>query len=167
MSQWGPSFRPEYASLGILADRFRDVPIAAMTATADEATRKDIEQQLFAGPHRTFVSGFDRPNISLSVAPKSGWKQQMLDFVGERKGQSGIVYCLSRKKTEECAQALIANGINGTAYHAGLDRHQREARQNRFVTEDDLVMAATICVRHGHRQARCAFCFSHGFAGVG
>ena len=74
------------------------------------------ENNLFAGPHKTFVSGFDRPNITLNVAPKASWKQQMLDYVGERRGQSGIIYCLSRKKTEECADALRANGINAVAY---------------------------------------------------
>ena len=159
MSQWGPAFRPEYAALGVLSDRFPNVPIAAMTATADEATRKDIELQLFAGKHRTFVSGFDRPNIKLTVAPKASWKQQMLDFVSERKGQSGIVYCLSRKKTEECAAALMANGINATAYHAGLEREERQARQNRFVTEDDLVMAATIAFGMGIDKPDVRFVF--------
>ncbi|MEL6436172.1 MAG: DNA helicase RecQ [Pseudomonadota bacterium] len=149
MSQWGPSFRPEYAALSALGERFPDVPIAAMTATADEATRKDIELQLFSGPHKVFVSGFDRPNIRLSVAAKSGWKDQLLDFVGQHKGKSGIVYCLSRKKTEEVAQLLVDDGINATAYHAGLDRHEREARQKRFVMEDDLVMAATIAFGMG------------------
>ena len=149
MSQWGPAFRPEYAALGELTRRFPNVPVAAMTATADEATRRDIELQLFNGNHRTFVSGFDRPNIKLSVSPKASWKQQLLDYATERKGQSGIIYCLSRKKTEECAAALMANGINATAYHAGLERHEREARQNRFVTEDDLVVAATIAFGMG------------------
>ena len=149
MSQWGPAFRPEYAALGELTRRFPDIPVAALTATADEATRRDIELQLFNGNHRTFVSSFDRPNIKLNVAPKASWKQQLLDYVSERKGQSGIIYCLSRKKTEECAAALVANGINATAYHAGLDREERQARQNRFVTEDDLVVAATIAFGMG------------------
>ena len=149
MSQWGPAFRPEYAALGELSQRFPSVPIAAMTATADEATRKDIERQLFAGPYRTFVSGFDRPNITLNVAAKASWKQQLLDYVSRRKGQCGIVYCLSRKKSEESAEILMANGINATAYHAGLDPEQRQARQNRFVTEEDLVVTATIAFGMG------------------
>jgi len=159
MSQWGPAFRPEYASLGELSQRFPNVPVAAMTATADEATRKDIERQLFNGPYRTFISGFDRPNISLSVAPKAGWKQQMLDYVSARKGQSGIVYCLSRAKTEECAKLLQLNGINATAYHAGLERQERAERQNRFVTEDDLVMAATIAFGMGIDKPDVRFVF--------
>ena len=159
MSQWGPSFRPEYAALGVLSERFPNVPIAAMTATADEATRKDIELQLFAGQHQIFVSGFDRPNIQLNVAPKASWKSQMLDYVTERKGQSGIIYCLSRKKTEECAEALMANGINATAYHAGLEREERQTRQNRFVTEDDLVMAATVAFGMGIDKPDVRFVF--------
>ena len=159
MSQWGPAFRPEYAELGHLSQRFPNVPIAAMTATADEATRRDIENSLFVGRFTTFVSGFDRPNISLNVAPKASWKQQMLDYVGERKGQSGIIYCLSRKKTEECAEALRANGINAAAYHAGLDRDERQARQNRFGTEDDLVVAATIAFGMGIDKPDVRFVF--------
>ena len=159
MSQWGPAFRPEYAELGELSRRFPNVPIAAMTATADEATRRDIENNLFVGPHKTFVSGFDRPNITLNVAPKASWKQQMLDYVGERRGQSGIIYCLSRKKTEECADALRANGVNAVAYHAGLDRDERQARQNRFVTEEDLVVAATIAFGMGIDKPDVRFVF--------
>ncbi|MEL6966977.1 MAG: DNA helicase RecQ [Pseudomonadota bacterium] len=149
MSQWGPSFRPEYAMLGGLGERFPHVPIAALTATADEATRKDIVAQLFAGPSQVFVSSFDRPNITLHVAPKGGWKNQLLDFAIARKGQCGIVYCLSRKKTEEAAELLRDNGLNAIAYHAGLSADERAERQNRFVTEDDMVVAATIAFGMG------------------
>ncbi|MEL6946881.1 MAG: RecQ family ATP-dependent DNA helicase, partial [Pseudomonadota bacterium] len=149
MSQWGPSFRPEYAMLGGLGKRFPHVPIAALTATADEATRKDIVAQLFAGPSQVFVSSFDRPNITLNVAPKGGWKNQLLDFAIARKGQCGIVYCLSRKKTEEAAELLRDNGLNAIAYHAGLSADERAERQNRFVTEDDMVVAATIAFGMG------------------
>ena len=149
MSQWGPAFRPEYAQLSALSERFPAVPIAAMTATADEETRADIEQQLFAGPHETFVSGFDRPNIKLGVSLKNEWKGQLLDFVERHEGQSGIVYCLSRKKTEEVAQLLRENRIDAMAYHAGLDAEERGARQNRFITEDGVVMCATIAFGMG------------------
>lgn len=159
MSQWGPSFRPEYAALGQLGQRFPNVPIAAMTATADEATRRDIEIQLFTGPHKTFVSGFDRPNIQLNVQPKGGWKNQLLDYVEQRKGQSGIIYCLSRKKTEEAANLLQLNGINATAYHAGLEKTERSARQNRFDTEPDLVMAATVAFGMGIDKPDVRFVF--------
>lgn len=159
LSQWGPSFRPDYAALSQLGQHFPETPIAAMTATADEATRRDIELQLFAGPHRTFVSGFDRPNITLNVAPKGGWKNQLLDFVSDRKGQSGIVYCLSRRKTEEAAALLESNGFNATAYHAGLSRAEREERQDRFVTEDNLIITATIAFGMGIDKPDVRFVF--------
>ena len=153
MSQWGPAFRPEYAQLHELGARFPAVPIAAMTATADEETRADIETQLFghpdAPPHHTFVSGFDRPNIRLAVSLKNEWKGQLLDFVERHEGQSGIVYCLSRKKTEEVAALLRANRIDAMAYHAGLDAEERGERQNRFITEDGVVMCATIAFGMG------------------
>ncbi|MEM9734739.1 MAG: DNA helicase RecQ [Pseudomonadota bacterium] len=162
MSQWGPSFRPEYAELGRLSERFPAIPIAAMTATADAATKRDIEQQLFAihgRQYRTFQSGFDRPNIRLNVAPKGSWKNQLLDYVAKHRGKSGIVYCLSRRKTEEVAQVLSDAGFNSTAYHAGLDRHEREARQRRFVTEDDLTMAATVAFGMGIDKPDVRFVF--------
>ena len=149
LSQWGPAFRPDYAELGNLSNHFPNVPIAAMTATADEATRRDIEVQLFAGKHETFVSGFDRPNLTLNVSMKKGWKDQLTDYVQSRKGVSGIVYCLSRKKTEEVAGLLQGEGINAVAYHAGLSPEERNERQNRFVTEPDLVVAATIAFGMG------------------
>ena len=166
MSQWGPAFRPEYAELSKLGQMFPTVPIAAMTATADEATRRDIELQLFAGQYRTFVSNFDRPNITLNVSPKIGWKNQLVDYVGERKGQSGIVYCLSRAKTEEVAALLTDNGINATAYHAGLDKSERAERQNRFVTENDLVIAATIAFGMGIDKPDVRFVFHTDLPGT-
>ena len=149
MSQWGPAFRPDYAELGRLADMFPDLPIAAMTATADEATRKDIEIQLFRKNHKTLVSGFDRPNISLAVETKHSWKSQLLDFVQNFKNEAGIVYCLSRKKTEEVAQFLQAEGINALPYHAGLSSEIRNTHQNRFVTEPGIVMSATVAFGMG------------------
>lgn len=149
LSQWGPAFRPDYAELGNLRNYFPNVPIAAMTATADEATRRDIEIQLFNGNHETFVSGFDRPNLTLNVSMKNSWKNQLFDYVSSRKGVSGIVYCLSRKKTEEVAELLRDEGMNATAYHAGLSAEERTERQNRFVTEPDLVVAATVAFGMG------------------
>ena len=149
LSQWGPAFRPDYAELGNLTNYFPNVPIAAMTATADEATRRDIEIQLFGDTHQTFVSGFDRPNLKLNVSMKNSWKNQLIDYVTNRKGVSGIVYCLSRKKTEEVAQILNDEGLNATAYHAGLSAEERTERQNRFVTEPDLVVAATVAFGMG------------------
>ena len=149
LSQWGPAFRPDYAELGNLSNYFPNIPIAAMTATADEATRRDIEVQLFNGNHETFVSGFDRPNLTLNVSMKNSWKSQLIEYVSARKGVSGIVYCLSRKKTEEVAELLRMEGMNATAYHAGLSAEERTERQNRFVTEPDLVVAATVAFGMG------------------
>ncbi len=149
LSQWGPAFRPDYAELGNLAQYFPDIPIAAMTATADEATRRDIEIQLFNSTHETFVSGFDRPNLTLNVSMKNSWKNQLIDYVKSRKNVSGIVYCLSRKKTEEVARILNDEGLNAIAYHAGLSPEERTERQNRFVTEPDLVVAATVAFGMG------------------
>jgi len=149
VSQWGPAFRPEYQALGRLAEHFPGVPIAALTATADELTREDIARQLFDGRVETMVLGFDRPNISLTVEPKREWKRQMLDFVRRHKGASGIVYCLSRKRTEQAAEVLTQNGVNALAYHAGMDKDAREANQNAFMTEQGVVMCATIAFGMG------------------
>jgi len=149
ISQWGPAFRPEYQALTQLGEVFADVPIAALTATADEITRADIARQLFGDKVETFVLGFDRPNISLTVEPKREWKRQVLSFVDARRGMSGIVYCLSRKRTEEAAELLVENGIKALAYHAGMDKDTREANQNAFMTEPGLVMTATIAFGMG------------------
>lgn len=159
ISRWGPAFRPEYGQLSTLPDRFPNIPIAAMTATADEATRRDIEMQLFRGNSESFVTGFDRPNISLTIQTKSGWQRQLLDFAAERKGQNGIVYCLSRKKTEEAAALLNANGLLALPYHAGLDKEIRADHQNRFVTESGLVMVATIAFGMGIDKSDIRYVF--------
>src|SRR6185436_11005714 len=149
VSQWGPAFRPEYQALSRLDSVFPNVPIAALTATADEVTRADISAQLFGDKALTFVLGFDRPNIKLSVEPKDDWKRQALDYVKARPGQSGIVYCLSRKRTEQAAALLSENGIRARAYHAGMTKDEREANQNAFMTEPAVVMAATIAFGMG------------------
>lgn len=149
ISQWGPAFRPEYAMLADLRQRFPHVPIIGLTATADGATREDIEQRMFAGDVVSIVTGFDRPNLSLGVTLKSGWKKQVADFVAERRGASGIVYCLSRKKTEDVAQMLREEGHNALAFHAGMDSHEKSTIQNRFMTEPGIVMVATIAFGMG------------------
>lgn len=149
ISQWGPSFRPEYAALEVLRERFPGVPIAALTATADEVTREDIVARLFGGRAKQVVTGFDRPNIQLAVTPKREWKRQLLDAVRRHDGASGIVYCLSRKKTEEVAALLSAEGIRALPYHAGLDASVRTANQETFLGESGIVMVATIAFGMG------------------
>ena len=159
IAQWGPAFRPEYEALGELKTRFPGVPIAAFTATADEVTRKEIAQKLFANQGRTFVSGFDRPNIHLSVEMKDQWKRQLLDFLRRHEGESGIVYCLSRKKTEEAAAYLNENGFNALAYHAGMEATTRANNQNRFLSERAIVIVATIAFGMGIDKADVRFVF--------
>jgi ATP-dependent DNA helicase RecQ len=159
ISQWGPAFRPEYEALSRLRDVFPGVPVAALTATADEVTRADIAQRLFGGEVETLVLGFDRPNIRLTVEPKHDWKRQLLGFVKGHAGKSGIVYCLSRKKTEEAAEFLTGNGIRARAYHAGMDKDGREINQNAFMTEPGLVMVATIAFGMGIDKSDVRFVF--------
>ncbi len=159
ISQWGPAFRPDYEALSQLRERFAGVPLMALTATADEATRADIAAKLFAGDVEQIVLGFDRPNIALAVTPKQNWKQQLLAFVKARAGQSGIVYCLSRKKTEEAAALLAAEGIRALAYHAGMTKEAREANQNAFMTEPYVVMVATIAFGMGIDKSDVRYVF--------
>jgi len=144
IARWGPSFRPEYQDLSRLRGIFPGVPIAALTATADEVTREEISSQLFANDGETFVLGFDRPNIKLSVELKQSWKSQLLSFIERHRGESGIVYCLSRRKTEEAAAFLTDNGVRALPYHAGMDKTARDANQNLFMTESGVVITATI-----------------------
>ena len=155
ISRWGPSFRPDYEGLTRLSDFFPNAPVAALTATADEATRQDIADKLFprdASGKRlgnVMVSGFDRPNIRLTVAQRRDWKKQLLDFVDARRDQSGIVYCLSRRKTEEVADFLKGHGVKAFAYHAGMDANIRAAHQSLFMREAGTVMVATIAFGMG------------------
>ena len=159
ISQWGPAFRPEYADLARLRELFPETPIAAMTATADEVTRSDIVAQLFAGDAETHVQGFDRPNIRLSVAAKAGGNRQLLDFLARHEGASGIVYCLSRKKTEATTALLNDHGIRALAYHAGMDKIVRDANQNAFMTDPGTVMVATIAFGMGIDKSDIRFVF--------
>ena len=143
ISQWGPAFRPEYQALSRLREVFPGVPIAALTATADQVTREDIAGQLFDDEAEIYVAGFDRPNIRLAVEVKRDWKRQLLTFLARHPGASGIVYCLSRRKTEETAAYLCDHGIRALPYHAGMDKAARDENQNLFMTEPGTVMVAT------------------------
>lgn len=149
ISQWGHDFRPEYREIGGFAARLGDPQMLALTATADAATREEIRERLFTRAPAVFVHGFDRPNIRLAMRPKATPKRQLLDFVEGHRGESGIVYCSSRKQTEELAEAFNAAGFRALAYHAGLDGATRSANQDVFLQEDGVVMAATIAFGMG------------------
>jgi len=153
ISQWGPSFRPEYEDLCRLRHLFPGVPIAALTATADAITREDIAERLFGAEVESFVLGFDRPNIRLAVEMKRDWKRQCRNFVARHAGESGIVYCLSRRKTEETAALLEADGVRALPYHAGMGKEDREAHQNVFMTDPGVVIVATIAFGMGIDKA--------------
>ncbi|MBL4693678.1 MAG: DNA helicase RecQ [Magnetovibrio sp.] len=149
LSRWGPSFRPEYESLSRLKDLFKNVPIVALTATADTATQDDIVAKLFGGKGKRFISGFDRPNIRLEVHMRTDANRQLLDVVKTFSGESGIVYCLSRAKTEKTAAFLNDNGVKALAYHAGMSSSQRTNNQKTFMIEPDVVAVATIAFGMG------------------
>lgn len=149
VSQWGHDFRPDYLRIGELR-RVLGVPLAAFTATADEETRAEIVARLFDGQApATFLRGFDRPNIHLAFAVKDGPREQILSFAAARRGQSGIVYCGTRAKTETLAQALSDAGHPAVAYHAGLEADQRRDVELRFQQEDGLIVVATVAFGMG------------------
>lgn len=149
ISKWGASFRPEYEALSGLKDRFPDAALSAFTATADVATRRDIADKLFRGQGDIVVQGFDRPNLWLGVAPKANWRRQILDFLEPRRNLAGIVYCLSRRLTEEVAVLLNQEGFRALPYHAGLPANERKDNQETFMAEDGVVMVATIAFGMG------------------
>jgi ATP-dependent DNA helicase RecQ len=150
VSQWGHDFRPEYVQLACLAERYPKVPRIALTATADEVTRREVLERLHLQRARVFVGSFDRPNIRYTVVDKQNAVQQFLAFYRARhQGHAGIVYCLSRKGVERTAQALQRAGVAALPYHAGLDARVRERHQERFLREDKLVMVATIAFGMG------------------
>jgi len=150
VSQWGHDFRPEYIQLSVLHERFPRVPRIALTATADAQTRAEIVERLQLRDARVFVSSFDRPNIRYRIVEKDDPRKQLLELLrAEHAGDSGIVYCLSRKKVDETAQFLSGHGIAALPYHAGMEAEERRSNQARFLREDSIVMAATIAFGMG------------------
>ena len=152
ISQWGHDFRPEYARMGFLRNQFPNVPMIALTATADKITREDIVRQLQLRQPQIFISSFDRPNLSLSV--KRGYQPKekskaIIDFITRHRGESGIVYCMSRSKTETVTQRLQKHGIRCGVYHAGLSARQRDETQDDFINDRIEVVCATIAFGMG------------------
>jgi ATP-dependent DNA helicase RecQ len=150
VSQWGHDFRPHYVQLSQLAEKFPQVPRIALTATADLPTRRDIVERLQLAEGSSFIAGFDRPNIHYSIAIKQNARQQLLDFIDNgRRGDSGIVYCLSRNATEETAAWLSERGLRALPYHAGLAADMRARNQAAFLREEGIIMVATIAFGMG------------------
>ena len=150
VSQWGHDFRPEYLQLSTLGERYPDVPRIALTATADEPTRREILERLGLTAARVFVGGFDRPNIRYRVVPKQGPREQLARLLdAEHRGDAGIVYCLSRRRVEETAEWLRGRGIDARPYHAGLGGAERSAAQDAFVRGEGVVIVATIAFGMG------------------
>ena len=149
VSQWGHDFRPDYLRIGELRRTLR-VPLSAFTATADKETQQDIMERLFDGAaSKVFLRGFDRPNIYLSFMPKDNPRRQIMDFVHQRKGQSGIIYCGTRAKTETLARALEEAGHSACSYHGGMDADRRRVVESRFTLEDGLIVVATVAFGMG------------------
>ncbi|MGQ7794258.1 DNA helicase RecQ [Faunimonas sp. B44] len=149
VSQWGHDFRPDYLQLGALRRRLGSPPLLALTATADAMTRTEIVARLFDGEPQVFVHGFDRPNLMLAFQPKRSASRQIADFLAAHRGQSGILYCASRKRTEDFAARLRSEGHDAVAYHAGLEPEARQAAQDRFQRDDGVVAVATVAFGMG------------------
>ncbi|WP_303289623.1 DNA helicase RecQ [Marinobacter sp. SS5-14b] len=150
VSQWGHDFRSDYLQLSMLAEAFPGIPRIALTATADERTRKEIAERLSLTQARHFISGFDRPNIQYRITPKTNANKQLLDFIkAEHAGDCGIVYCLSRNKVDATAKLLASKGYTALPYHAGLTSEQRSRNQDRFLREDGVIVVATIAFGMG------------------
>ena len=149
ISQWGHDFRPDYRRLAELPEHFPNARLSAFTATADAVTRQDIIERLFRGRARVFVAGFDRPNLRIGIAPRSSAPRQIAGLLDRHAARSGIVYTLSRKEAERTAQRLSSNGHTALPYHAGMDHAVRDRHQDRFLTEDGVIVVATIAFGMG------------------
>ena len=149
VSQWGHDFRPEYLKLGRLAELFPKVPRLALTATADARTRTEIMEKLCLRDARMYVASFDRPNISFAATRRDDARKQLMNFIAEHRGQSGIVYCMSKRKSEETAEFLEKEGLRALPYHAGMDKKTRERNQSIFAHEEGVIIAATIAFGMG------------------
>jgi len=149
ISSWGHDFRPEYTKLKFLKQQFPDIPIIALTATADKVTRRDIVTQLGLENPEVYIASFDRPNLSLDVRPGQKRLEQIIDFIKPRENQAGIIYCLSRKNTEQVAEKLNGRGINAMFYHAGLPSNARSKVQEDFLNDNIQVVCATVAFGMG------------------
>ncbi|QJD96307.1 DNA helicase RecQ [Mucilaginibacter robiniae] len=157
ISHWGHDFRPEYLMLSNLKTEFPKTPVVALTATADQLTRHDIKEKLALHQPAEFVSSFNRPNITYKVVPKKNSYNQLLDFLAERKEDSGIIYCLSRVSTEDLAADLRAQGYAAEAYHAGLDNETKARNQDKFLRDEIKVMVATIAFGMGINKSNVRY----------
>jgi ATP-dependent DNA helicase RecQ len=157
ISQWGHDFRPEYLALGKLKEKFPQVPLIALTATADNVTRQDIIQKLNLKSYKLFEASYNRPNIYYYVWPKRDYYNQLTEYLLKRRSESGIIYCLSRSATETLAADLQEDGFSAVAYHAGLERKVREARQEQFLRDEVRIIVATIAFGMGINKSNVRF----------
>ena len=159
IAKWGPDFRKDYERLSELKSFFPDSTIAGFTATADNATRNEINEKLFGSKGLVFVKGFDRPNLSFSVVSKINWKEKLLCLLSKYKGQSGIIYVLSRKDTEKVSEFINQNGFTSISYHGGLGTEIRQENQNQFMTKSGVIVVATIAFGMGIDKSDVRFVF--------